>query len=166
MVHDAHGDVIESVSIDIAQSLDAHQGEIWENDHGPRIQQGCDAVALLMEDLASTPYDSSSSWLDHTTIWCFSEFGRTALKNNNGGRDHSLINSMMLMGAGIKGGQVIGASSDIGKQAQPVDLSTGLVHESGELLTNNHIARSLLHSIGIEEDLGDYRANPILALLE
>ena len=154
------------VSIDIAQSLDAHQGDIWENDHGPRIQQGCDAVALLMEDLAATPYDDSSSWLDHTTIWCFSEFGRTALKNNNGGRDHSLINSMMLMGAGIKGGQVIGASSDVGRQAQPVDLATGLVHESGELLTNNHIARSLMHSIGIEEDLGDYRAEPILAMLE
>ena len=40
------------------------------------------------------------------------------------------------------------------------------LHESGELLTNNHIARSLLHSIGIEEDLGDYRAEPILAMLE
>ena len=41
---------------------------------------------------------------------------------------------MMLMGGGIKGGQVIGASSDVGRQAQPVDLATGLVHESGELL--------------------------------
>ena len=45
-------------------------------------------------------------------------------------------------------------------------VATGLVHESGELLTNNHIARSLLHSIGFEDDIGDYRADPILALLQ
>jgi len=154
------------VTLDISPNLDAHQKDRWTNDHGPDIQQGFDAVALLMEDLAASPYDSTSSWLDHTTIWCFSEFGRGSLRNINGGRDHSLINGMILMGAGIRGGQVIGASSDIGMQAQAVDLATGLVHESGELLTNNHIARSLLHSIGFEDDIGDYRADPILALLQ
>jgi hypothetical protein len=153
------------VTLDMTTSLDAHQGDRWRDEHGPKIQAGFDSLALLMEDLAATPFGPSSSWLDHTTIMCFSEFGRGALRNSNGGRDHSLINGMLLMGGGIRGGRMIGASSDIGRQAQHVDLNTGALSDSGELLTNNHVARTLLHSIGIEEDVGDYRADPILALL-
>ena len=146
-------------------SLDAHQKDRWTDDHGPDIQNGLNALARLMEDLSSTPYNSTSSWMDHTTIMCFSEFGRGALRNINGGRDHSLINSMLLMGAGIKGGQIIGASSDVGMQAQGVDLATGQLDAEGALITNNHVARTLMQSIGIEEDVGDYREEPISALL-
>ena len=50
-------------------------------------------------------------------------------------------------------------------QAQPVDLETGQVSTSGERIGNNHIARTLLHSIGIEEDMGDFRASAVPALL-
>ncbi|MEC7985997.1 MAG: DUF1501 domain-containing protein [Myxococcota bacterium] len=153
------------VTLDMTQSLDAHQRDRWIDDHGPDIQQGLNAVARLMEDLANTPYDATTSWLDRTTILCFSEFGRGALRNLNGGRDHSLINSMLLMGGGIRGGQIIGASSDIGMQAQAVDLHSGQLSADGEILTNNHVARTLLHSIGLEDDVGDYRAEPISALL-
>ena len=32
-------------------------------------------------------------------------------------------------------------------------------------MTNNHVARTLLHSIGVTEDIGDFRKDPILALL-
>ena len=70
------------------------------------------------------------------------------------------------VGGGIRGGHVVGASSDLGMQAQAVDLSTGQVSESGERIGNNHIARTLLHSIGVEEDVGDFRAPAVPALLE
>ena len=52
--------------------------------------------------------------------------------------------------------------------AQPVDLKTGALDlsSSGELIGNNHIARTLLHGIGIEDDVGDFRVEPVLALLE
>ena len=72
---------------------------------------------------------------------------------------------MLLLGGDIQGGQVIGASSDLGMEAQAVDLNTGNVSASGELIGNNHIARTLLHSVGVEDDVGDFRVSPLLALL-
>ena len=73
---------------------------------------------------------------------------------------------MLLLGGQIQGGQVIGQSSEVNMLSQPVDLVTGSLSSSGDLIGNNHIARTLLHSIGVEGDLGDYRVDPILALLE
>ncbi len=156
------------VTIKIADGLDSHQGASWENDHGPFMRQGFNSIAALVSYLEDTPYSDApgDNWLKHTTIMCFSEFGRTAELNSNGGRDHNLINAMLMLGAGIKGGQVIGATTDLGMLAQPVDLSTGELSESGELIGNNHIARTLLHSIGVSEDVGDFRSAPLLALLE
>ena len=159
--------VSRCVTIRVANNLDSHQAAAWENDHGPNQLEGFNSISALIDDLSSKPfYDGSGdSWMDHTTIVCFSEFGRTAMLNSGGGRNHSLINSMLLLGAGVSGGQVIGASSDIAMQSEFVDLTTGQVSENGEILTNDHIARSLLHSIGISDDIGDYRKDPILALL-
>jgi hypothetical protein len=49
---------------------------------------------------------------------------------------------------------------------QRVDLDTGLVDvDGGEQLGHSHIGRSLLHSIGITEDIADFRTPHIPALL-
>lgn len=156
------------VTIKVADGLDSHQGAAWEGDHGPAMREGFDSISALASYLEDTPFgdEPGDNWLNHTTIMCFSEFGRGAELNNNGGRDHNLINAMMMLGAGIKGGQVLGATTDLGMMASPVDLTTGALSPMGELIGNNHIARTLLHSIGVEEDIGDFRANPIGALME
>ena len=156
------------VTIKVADGLDSHQGSSWQVDHGPAQREGFDAISNLATYLSQTPFfgDVSDNWLNHTTIVCFSEFGRGAELNSNGGRDHSLINAMLMLGGDIKGGQIIGATSDVGMQAQAVDLSTAALSDAGELVGNNHIARTLLHSIGVEEDVGDFRVPPLLALLE
>jgi len=158
--------VSRCVSFKAGEGLDTHQGAEWQVDHGPNLQAGFDSVAALATHLAATPFGSSGeSWLDHTTIVCMSEFAREVLLNSNGGRDHNLINTMVLLGGGIQGGQVIGQTSDLGMLAQPVDLDTGQLSDGGELMTNEHVARTLLAGIGIEEDVGDYREAPIRALL-
>ncbi|MEC9389298.1 MAG: DUF1501 domain-containing protein [Myxococcota bacterium] len=155
------------VTIRVADGLDSHQGSSWTTDHGPRQREGFNAIAALATHLEQTPFkgNADDNWLNHTTIVCFSEFSREPLLNSNGGRDHSLINSMVLLGAGIKGGQVLGASTDLGMLASPVDLASGAVSPTGELVGNNHIARTLLHSIGIDDDIGDFRVDPFRALL-
>lgn len=155
------------VTIKVADGLDTHQGSSWQTDHGPLMRDGFDAISNLASYLEATPFSDApgDNWLNHTTILCFSEFGRSAELNSNGGRDHNLINAMLMLGGDIKGGQVIGATSDIGMQAQAVDLNTGELAEDGEFIGNNHIARTLLHSIGVEADVGDFRAPPLLALL-
>jgi len=158
------------VTLKVSDGLDSHQGTSWENDHGPNMRQGFNSIAALASYLEATPFSDApgDNWLEHTTIMCFSEFGRTAELNSNGGRDHNLINAMLMLGGGIQGGQVIGATTDFGMLAQPVDLKTGALDlsSSGELIGNNHIARTLLHGIGIEDDVGDFRVEPVLALLE
>ena len=154
------------VTLTISDGLDSHQGAAWENDHGPRLQRGFDTIAALADHLDETPFGDGSSWLDHTTIVCFSEFARTTRLNGNGGRDHNLVNAMLTLGGGIRGGQVLGATTDAGMLAQPVDLTTGALSGAGELITNNHVARSLLHGIGVTEDVADFRAPPVAALLE
>lgn len=161
-----HG-VSRCVTFQAADGLDTHQGAQWRADHGPNLRAGFDSVAALATHLASKPFgDSGASWLDHTTIVCLSEFSREALRNSNGGRDHNLINTMAMLGGPIRGGQVIGETTDEGMQAQAVDLATGEVSGSGDLLTNEHVARTLLASLGIEDDIGDFRQPSIGALLE
>ena len=49
----------------------------------------------------------------------------------------------MLMGAGIQGGQVIGAMNE-SFQGEPVALSTGEVSGSGTALTPEHLGATLL----------------------
>ena len=85
--------------------------------------------------------------------------------NANLGRDHSLTNACFLAGSGIRGGTVIGASSDIGMAPQSVNLETGLVDPGGEIIRPEHIHRTLLEGLGVTEDVGDLRAPAISALL-
>src|SRR5262245_19158291 len=82
----------------------------------------------LMTDL------SDRGLLDETLVVVVGEFGRTPRINKQGGRDHwGHVFSMALAGAGIRGGQVIGASNKNG--AYPVtdpirggDLTATIFH--------------------------------------
>jgi hypothetical protein len=59
----------------------------------------------------------------------------------------------------------IGASSDVGMNAQTVNLSTGRVDPGGEIIRPEHVLRTLYVDAGIEEDAADLRVEPITALL-
>ena len=152
------------VSINIAGGLDTHYQD-WATDQGPAQEAGFNLVARMVEDLASRPFGSSGdSWLDHTTLVGFSEFGRTAMLNPREGRDHSLSSGCFLLGAGIRGGQAIGASSDLGLEPAATNLTTGLPDPEGEVLKPEHILRTLLTDIGVTEDVADLRVPSIDAL--
>lgn len=153
------------VSIEGGRGLDTHFTD-WRTDHGNRQMQGWDAVAKLVEYLEATPYQgSASTWLDHTTILCFSEFMRTPLINERGGRDHWLTNACMLVGGGITPG-VIGESSNIGMSPTATNLMTGLRDDrGGEVILPDHILRTLLFQAGLEDDVNDLRVPPIGKLL-
>ncbi len=72
--------------------------------------------------------------LDRTLVVWMGEFGRTPKVNPNAGRDHfPRVFNVALAGGGIKGGQVIGASSPDGTEVKdrPVqvnDLLTSICH--------------------------------------
>jgi hypothetical protein len=71
------------------------------------------AWATLMDDL------KNRGLLDSTLIVWMGEFGRTPKVNGNKGRDHWANSwSTVLAGGGIKGGQVIGKTSDDGMEVK------------------------------------------------
>jgi hypothetical protein len=158
--------VSRCVSVQITSGLDTHFSN-WETDQGERCQEGFDAVARLVEDLGTSPYkDTTDTWLDHTVIIGFSEFSRSPLLNTNGGRDHWLMNACFLLGGNIKGGQVIGASSEVGMNPQPVHLETGAltsIADGGEVVRPEHVLQALYEEVGITEE-PDLRVSPLTAL--
>jgi hypothetical protein len=95
-------------------------------------------IAALINDL------KQRGLLDSTMVVWGSEFGRTPLGENRGGkrevgtgRDHHPYSfSMLMAGGGIKGGQVYGATDEIGWHAteNPVhvnDLHATMLHQFG-----------------------------------
>jgi hypothetical protein len=75
------------------------------------------AYSSLLEDL------QDRRMLDNTMVVAMGEFGRTPKVNPAGGRDHwPQCWTMLMGGGGIKGGQVVGASDEIG--AMPKDRPT------------------------------------------
>jgi uncharacterized protein (DUF1501 family) len=75
--------------------------------------------------------------LDETLVVAMGEFGRTPKHNANGGRDHwGSVFSVVLAGAGIGGGQIVGASDRDGafpddRPVRPPDLAATILHLLG-----------------------------------
>lgn len=94
----------------------------------PQFDQGYTA---LIEDL------SSRGLLDETLVVAVGEMGRTPKFNNSGGRDHwGNVFSFVLAGAGIRPGQVLGASDRQGAypardRVAPPALTATILHLLG-----------------------------------
>lgn len=87
----------------------------------PRLAAQCDQpFAFLLEDL------KQRGMLDKTLVIWMGEFGRTPRINPNSGRDHyPRAFNVVLSGAGIRGGQVIGSTDAGGNSVaeRPVGVS-------------------------------------------
>jgi uncharacterized protein (DUF1501 family) len=94
------------------------------------------ACTSLIVDLAER------GLLDRTLVAVLGDFGRTPKINNaNGGRDHwNYCYSLMLVGGGLKGGFIYGASDKIGAFPASNPLSPG------------DIIATLYHQLGIAHD--------------
>jgi Protein of unknown function (DUF1501) len=109
---------------------DTHQQNFptIKNTLAPPLDKG---VAALLLDL------TERGLLDSTLVVMLGEFGRTPKINKNAGRDHhGRANSVLLFGAGIPGGQVIGRTdaggdAPVERPVTPPDLATVLYHKLG-----------------------------------
>jgi uncharacterized protein (DUF1501 family) len=94
----------------------------------PPLDQG---VAALVSDL------DERGLLESTLVLVLGEFGRTPKINKDGGRDHwPHAMSVLTAGAGIPGGQVIGATDQNGAYASdnvysPEDFACSLYKKMG-----------------------------------
>jgi uncharacterized protein (DUF1501 family) len=115
--------------VDGFQRWDAHGGLV--KNHGDNARAVDQPIAGLLKDL------KARGLLDETLVVAMGEFGRTPKHNANGGRDHwGSVFSVVMAGAGIGGGQVIGASDRIGalpedRPVRPADLAATVFHLLG-----------------------------------
>ena len=82
------------------------------------------ALAALIDDLATRKRPSGSTLLDETMVICMGEFGRTPGPITEGlkGRDHyQYAMTALFAGGGVKGGQIIGKTDETGAKV----LQTG-----------------------------------------
>lgn len=143
-------ELAQCVTIRATESLDTHDAN-WATDQPDRQAEGWAAVSQLVTDLEAEPDPTrGGTLLDHTTILCFSEFGRTALLNNRGGRDHQLSSSCCLIGAGVPGNRVVGATSDVGMTPVAIDPSTGTPQSDGVVLSPTLVIASMMAAAGYD----------------
>jgi hypothetical protein len=112
---------------------DAH-GDIEEN-HLRMAAQTDLPVAGLLKDL------KRRGMLDETLVLWGGEFGRSPEAQGGDGRDHHNLGfTMWMAGGGVKGGQVVGATDEIGLRAIEKPYHFRDIHTT------------MLHFLGLEQD--------------
>jgi hypothetical protein len=120
--------VFNEITWDIHGSAPFSPIECYQNLVGPMFDQG---YSTLLADLGSR------GLLDDTMVVAMGEFGRTPKINPAGGRDHwPQCWSVLFAGGGVRGGQVIGASDEIGaypkdRPTQPAEVVASVCHSLG-----------------------------------
>jgi hypothetical protein len=121
---------------------DAHK-DIEEN-HLRKASETDQPVAGLLQDL------KRRGLLDETLVLWGGEFGRSPEAQGGKGRDHHNLGFTMLMaGGGVKGGQIVGATDEIGLRAVESphhfrDVHATMLHQLGldqHKLTYPHLGR-------------------------
>jgi hypothetical protein len=119
---------------------DAHAG--IEKNHTARFAESDKPVAGLLTDL------KQRGLLDDTLVIWGGEFGRTPMSEKGDGRDHNPTGfTMWLAGGGVKGGQTIGSTDDLG------------FHAVEDRLHVHDLHATILYLLGIDHMQLIYRAN-------
>ncbi|MEX0610957.1 MAG: DUF1501 domain-containing protein, partial [Pirellulales bacterium] len=119
---------------------DAHSK--LEDNHRPRARWTDQPVAALLGDL------KQRGLLDETLVIWASEFGRTPLLQGDGGRNHNAAGfTIWLAGGGVKPGQRIGATDEVGYLA--VELPTPF----------RDLHATILAALGLNNDELSFHAN-------
>ncbi|MCB9760463.1 MAG: DUF1501 domain-containing protein [Alphaproteobacteria bacterium] len=100
-------------------------------------------LSVVMDELDSRPGPLGGTLADETTVVVYSEMGRAPTLNGAYGKDHWTYTSVMLMGSGVQGNQVIGGF-DSGWRGQRVDRFTGAPDEAGTAMTAAHLGATLM----------------------
>lgn len=135
----------------IAVSANMHIGGF--DTHGNHDQNQTNALTRLLEGIDHLWNEIERNNLaDRVTVLVGSDFGRTPFYNDNNGKDHWNVTSMMAFGSGIRGNRVIGATDDH-VEALKINPQTLAVDPNGITLTPQHIHVALRNMAGVDSDL-------------
>ena len=116
-----------------------------DNNHLPRLVDVMNSIDFIWTQA------EAMGIADKIVVVVGSDFGRTPGYNGNNGKDHWSVNSMLLMGAGIPGNKVIGASDD-GHRPLMVNPQTLALDENGVRVRPEHVHYALRKLTGFERD--------------
>lgn len=122
------------------------------------------ALDALMQHLATTPGQASSWLVDEVVVVAWSEFGRTPKWNGGPGKDHWPYGSALVIGPGVSGGRVLGAT-DGGLVGLPVSYTTGEARDTGTILGSENVGTALLKLAGLDPEAHLPGIQPFEALL-
>ena len=107
----------------------------------------------LTDRLAALPGRTTPSLLDETVLVVLSEMGRTPQLNGDEGKDHWPFTSAMVVGPGITGSRVVGATDEF-YYGKPIDPLTGeLFDGAGSVeLTTSSFGATLLNLAGVDHE--------------
>jgi len=133
-----------SVSVNLSTGgFDTHGNH--DVNHIPRLQTLLEGVDFVMEEA------QRQGIADKVVVMVGSDFGRTPGYNDGAGKDHWPITSIMLMGQGITGNRVVGATDERHNPLK-IDAATLQPSESGLSLRPEHLHRELRRLAGIDTD--------------
>lgn len=112
--------------------------------HIPRLQTLLEGVDFIMDEAARQQIS------DKVVVVVGSDFGRTPRYNDQNGKDHWSITSMMVMGPGIPGNRVVGAT-DGGHNSLNVDPGNLRANSGGVRLTPAEVHIALRKYAGLTE---------------
>ncbi len=130
---------------DSHQNNDQTQSQSWESLFGGLLDTA--------DRFDTLPGRNGGSLLDETVFVVMSEMGRTPALNNGEGKDHWPYTSALVMGPGLTGGRVIGATDEF-YYGERIDMESGELDRNGEDLTVGNLGATLLAVAGV--DPGDY----------
>ena len=115
-----------------------------ETRHQVKLQELLETITYAVDRAAELGLS------DRITFMITSEFSRTPEYGMNGGKDHWPTNSMLLIGPGIAGNRVIGATDD-GLVPRNINLDTLELSDDGERLYPGYIHTALREHLGLAE---------------
>ena len=137
----------KTVMMDPLLDFDTHRGNGEQTVLQDVLFAGLDS---LLQGLAARPGQrSGGTLLDETVVVVASELSRTPKMNAYGGKDHWPYCSVLLLGAGVRGGRVLGQTDDAMVPAL-VDIPTGAVDVAGDQLRPENFLAGVLQGIGVD----------------
>ncbi|MEW5848678.1 MAG: DUF1501 domain-containing protein [Myxococcota bacterium] len=115
-----------------------------DDTHTPRVQAMLEGVDFIMTEA------ERQGVADKVVVVMGSDFGRTPRYNSTNGKDHWSITSMMMMGPGIVGNRVIGAT-DGDHRPLTVNPTTLQQDPNGVRVTPEHVHLALRKLAGVQE---------------
>jgi uncharacterized protein (DUF1501 family) len=146
-------DLSHAVMLNPRQNFDTH----FENFRQTQSHEAMFAgLSTLIGELSRRPGRAAgTTMLDDTVVVVFSEMTRTprlTMPQPDAGKEHWPVGAAMLLGGGVRGGRVYGATTPTSEPAR-IDLATGAASATGERITPASFVAGVLALCGVEPGL-------------